>query len=93
MSLTDTANANYQDINLMTQRPKNQRTTGQQAAEPNPTDLHPPSPCIKVCQLDPDQVCLGCKRTLQEIADWPTLSPQQKQKILNRLASLTTRPT
>jgi predicted Fe-S protein YdhL (DUF1289 family) len=29
--------------------------------------------------------CLGCKRTLGEIADWPMLSPKEKRSILTRI--------
>lgn len=28
------------------------------------------SPCIGVCQLNADRVCIGCGRTLDEIAEW-----------------------
>lgn len=31
-----------------------------------------PSPCIQVCVLNAEQVCLGCGRHSQEIAAWPT---------------------
>src|SRR5690349_22599845 len=29
------------------------------------------SPCINVCRLDHEQVCVGCGRTIAEIAVWP----------------------
>lgn len=30
-----------------------------------------PSPCLSVCQMDPASgLCLGCLRTLEEIARW-----------------------
>ena len=33
------------------------------------------SPCIKVCQMDPVRgVCIGCCRTLDEIARWSAMS-------------------
>jgi predicted Fe-S protein YdhL (DUF1289 family) len=45
-----------------------------------------PSPCIKVCQLDPaTQICLGCQRTMQEIADWLELSDAGKRAVLTRI--------
>lgn len=28
------------------------------------------SPCISVCQLNSERVCVGCGRTLDEIAEW-----------------------
>ena len=44
------------------------------------------SPCIAVCRLDPaSQVCVGCGRTIAEIAAWPSLSDAERQAILRRL--------
>ena len=39
------------------------------------------SPCIDVCQLDERQVCVGCGRTLREIADWSSASAAQRREI------------
>ena len=39
------------------------------------------SPCIKVCQLDPQQVCTGCGRTLDEIAEW-SLAPDARKQLI-----------
>ena len=45
------------------------------------------SPCIKVCQMDPQRgLCLGCARTLDEIARWASLTDQQRERILAELA-------
>lgn len=39
-----------------------------------------PSPCIKVCKVE-DGRCIGCNRTLEEIANWPKPSSGEfKQK-------------
>ena len=47
---------------------------------------HPPSPCVSVCRIAPDTGwCEGCRRTLEEIADWPMLKPSEKREILSRL--------
>jgi predicted Fe-S protein YdhL (DUF1289 family) len=44
------------------------------------------SPCVKVCQMDPARdVCLGCARTLDEIARWGSMTDQQREKILGEL--------
>ncbi|WP_093288708.1 DUF1289 domain-containing protein [Solimonas aquatica] len=40
-----------------------------------------PSPCIGVCQLGPEQFCLGCGRSLEEIAGWLKASEQDKRVI------------
>ncbi|MBN9504240.1 MAG: DUF1289 domain-containing protein [Armatimonadetes bacterium] len=44
-----------------------------------------PSPCQKVCRLGPDEVCLGCHRTLDEIARWTSMSGTEKQSIWDRV--------
>jgi uncharacterized protein len=39
----------------------------------------PASPCINICRMDPDnEFCLGCFRTLDEIANW-SRSDEQTQ--------------
>jgi len=46
----------------------------------------PPSPCTTVCRIDPASGwCLGCRRTLSEIADWAMLSAKSKAELLARL--------
>ena len=46
----------------------------------------PPSPCNRVCRIDARTGwCLGCRRTLGEIADWPMLSAREKQALLDAL--------
>jgi predicted Fe-S protein YdhL (DUF1289 family) len=46
----------------------------------------PPSPCTKVCRIDPvTGWCLGCRRTLEEIADWAILSAKGKAAVLEKL--------
>ena len=47
----------------------------------------PPSPCDSTCRIDPvSGWCLGCKRTLREIADWPMLSGGEKRAVLAGLS-------
>lgn len=44
------------------------------------------SPCIAVCTMDMDgDFCIGCRRTLQEISTWPSLSDEQKMAIIAKL--------
>jgi uncharacterized protein len=43
----------------------------------------PISPCIGVCIIDPASgFCLGCARTIPEIAGWLEFSAEEKQRIL-----------
>jgi predicted Fe-S protein YdhL (DUF1289 family) len=45
-----------------------------------------PSPCISVCVLDASgRTCIGCFRTLDEIAAWGTLNAVEKRRILAEL--------
>ncbi len=44
------------------------------------------SPCTKVCVMDADnRYCLGCKRTLGEIARWGGMSEKEQAAILGEL--------
>ncbi len=44
------------------------------------------TPCIKVCVMDGESgLCLGCLRTLAEIAEWSALSAEVRAAILQAL--------
>ena len=44
------------------------------------------SPCIKVCVVDgATHICLGCGRTLPEIASWGRLTEDQRLAIMATL--------
>ena len=50
-------------------------------------DSSVPSPCISVCRIeDATGLCLGCRRTIDEIRDWIILTPEEKQTVLARIA-------
>jgi predicted Fe-S protein YdhL (DUF1289 family) len=55
------------------------------------TDFTPPadfpaSPCINVCRMDPQSgLCLGCARTLDEIARWAQSSIPERRRVLGQL--------
>lgn len=44
------------------------------------------SPCIKVCVLDAHSVCVGCGRSLEEIASWSRLSADEQREICLKAA-------
>jgi predicted Fe-S protein YdhL (DUF1289 family) len=50
----------------------------------NPSKVEPmvDSPCIKICELNGDGVCVGCGRTRAEIAGWMSMSDAQKAKVV-----------
>lgn len=44
------------------------------------------SPCTKVCTIDPrSKLCLGCGRTLDEIARWTSFSESERNRIMTEL--------
>ena len=50
-------------------------------------DTSVPSPCISVCQMEEATgLCLGCRRTVEEIRDWIILTPDEKRAVLARIS-------
>lgn len=43
------------------------------------------SPCIAQCKLSEDDICEGCKRTIDEIVGWGRFSQTQKLQVIKRL--------
>jgi uncharacterized protein len=44
------------------------------------------TPCIRVCVLDPDaELCLGCGRTIDEIARWSAMTEAERTRIMAEL--------
>ena len=44
------------------------------------------SPCIRICVVDgASGLCVGCLRTLGEIADWAALSDAERTAIMRAL--------
>jgi len=55
------------------------------------------TPCIKICLVNERAgLCVGCGRSLDEIAGWLALSPAQRQRIMaelpKRMANLSFSP-
>ena len=45
------------------------------------------TPCIGICStVYGDEICLGCKRTCQEVIDWNTYQDEQKSVVYDRLS-------
>jgi len=40
------------------------------------------SPCIEVCSLNNEDVCIGCYRTANEIIEWFSAPDERKREIL-----------
>ncbi|MEA5444731.1 DUF1289 domain-containing protein [Gammaproteobacteria bacterium AB-CW1] len=50
-------------------------------ASPEP----PESPCVGVCTMDDEGYCMGCFRSLTEIAQWSQLSPEEQWEVVRQL--------
>ena len=52
------------------------------------------SPCVKVCVVHPEaRLCVGCLRTLDEIAQWSRLTPEARRALMDDLPSRRSRLT
>lgn len=43
-----------------------------------------PSPCRRLCTLDPVDVCMGCGRTIEEICGWSTMDDPTRRRVLEQ---------
>jgi predicted Fe-S protein YdhL (DUF1289 family) len=44
------------------------------------------SPCIRLCVIHPPSgLCLGCYRTVEEIASWPAMTPEARRALMAEL--------
>lgn len=44
------------------------------------------SPCVKLCAVHPvEKICVGCFRTVEEIANWSLMSPEERHRIMAAL--------
>ena len=62
--------------------------------KPADVALKPPavaSPCVDVCRLDAQGLCIGCRRTIGEIAEWSQASDARRLGILSALKTRTLR--
>jgi predicted Fe-S protein YdhL (DUF1289 family) len=41
-----------------------------------------PSPCISLCRLDEQKVCLGCFRHVEDIREWRSADDQRRRVIV-----------
>ncbi len=43
------------------------------------------SPCVQTCTLNIDDICIGCGRTIDEIAAWGSMSVAARRAVLATL--------
>jgi len=46
-----------------------------------------PSPCIRLCALDDNDICIGCYRSIAEICAWGSASEAEKRVILEQASA------
>lgn len=44
------------------------------------------SPCISLCALDEQDICMGCYRSGEEIANWGRMSAAERKAVLHNTA-------
>ncbi|WNW12781.1 DUF1289 domain-containing protein [Pseudomonas sp. DTU_2021_1001937_2_SI_NGA_ILE_001] len=40
-----------------------------------------PSPCVSLCRLDDERVCMGCFRHVDDIREWRSADDQRRREI------------
>lgn len=43
------------------------------------------SPCMGVCALDEHDLCIACKRSGMEIAEWGVLTNEQRREVIKKI--------
>ncbi len=46
------------------------------------------SPCVGICTLDAQSICLGCQRTADEITRWAVMDAAERDAVLQRIEGL-----
>lgn len=52
-----------------------------------PSKEHVQSPCIEICVLNGEKICLGCFRTLGEISQWQQMEDKMQREVLQKAES------
>lgn len=43
------------------------------------------SPCVNICRIGQDRLCEGCRRTMQEVARWTSMTPAERDRVMAEL--------
>ena len=60
--------------------------------EPPPAPPPPATPCIGVCRLDSRGYCIGCRRTIEEIGRWRSMSEAERLLVMREVLPARARP-
>jgi predicted Fe-S protein YdhL (DUF1289 family) len=47
----------------------------------------PDTPCVAVCSTTFDEVCRGCGRTVNEVAQWVFMTEEEKDRVWERITA------
>jgi predicted Fe-S protein YdhL (DUF1289 family) len=50
------------------------------------------SPCVNICRLDDQRICVGCLRSVEEIAAWSRMSEAEKAAVMAALSARRPKP-
>ena len=42
------------------------------------------SPCVSLCALDINDICMGCQRSGQEISYWGRMTNEERRQVLDK---------
>ena len=45
------------------------------------------TPCVQICVIDEHGLCVGCARTMDEIAGWGAFSTEQRHAVMSTLSA------
>jgi predicted Fe-S protein YdhL (DUF1289 family) len=62
-----------------------ENSSDENSSDENSSSAAVASPCIDVCRLDARGLCIGCRRTIEEISEWPAASEARRREILHAL--------
>jgi uncharacterized protein len=46
------------------------------------TDRPVASPCVQICALDDEDICIGCQRNVAEITRWSRMDDGERRQVL-----------
>ena len=41
-----------------------------------------PNPCVNLCSLNGDNICIGCYRTIDEVGAWGRLNDEERLRVV-----------
>lgn len=43
-----------------------------------------PSPCVSICSMNRDELCIGCYRTSREIREWLLMEDDERLDVIEK---------